>query len=172
MCFHSLSMIRLFLLYLSNRRNEIISSKDARFKAISLDSLNSGVLKELSKEFTSQFLLIFTKSQNIKCLKMVDKWSSCTNTWEGQPVPTSVTILIILTSTSSKRIKRLVWNLTDNRIKENSIMNTRQCEMLYGKYCSLKKLEFILWDFLDKCNCVNVIKFYRVFELVPHNVLI
>lgn len=66
MCFHSLSMIRLFLLYLSNRRNEIISSKDARFKAISLDSLNSGVLKELSKEFTSQFLLIFTKSQNIK----------------------------------------------------------------------------------------------------------
>lgn len=66
MYFHWLSMIRLFLLYLSNRRNEIISSKDAHFKAICLDNLNSGVLKDLPKEFTSQFLLIFTKYQNIK----------------------------------------------------------------------------------------------------------
>jgi len=52
-------------------------------------------------------------------------------------------------------------------------MNTRQHEMLYGKLCCLNKLEFILSDFfLDKCNCVDVIKFYRVFDLVPHNILI
>lgn len=29
--------------------------------------------------------------------------------------------------------KKHIWNLTDNKIKENNIMNTRQHEMLYGK---------------------------------------